>query len=223
VSTPEPHPAGRPGSETPKLRPVDTPPVAHVTWRSIADALTGWVAEELRHPRIRLAVIGVALLLIGAFGLISSVWTLPLVIVGALMVLIAWIGSRLDGRFAVEWGETGTQLEFRARIKAPPIVEPSALPAAPAAAATPGLWLPRQAAPEDPNVVEGSAHTVEIDVSELKALIAAAEVEDPANVVASRSEAGSPADVDADSRNGRRPSSASSPTSSCSAACSRST
>ena len=34
------------------------------------------------------------------------------------MVAVAWIGHRLEGRFAVEWGETGTQLAFKATIKA---------------------------------------------------------------------------------------------------------
>ncbi len=102
----------------------------------------------------------------------NSVWTLPLVVVGALMVAIAWIGRRLDGRFAVEWGEGGTQLEFRAKIKSP----------APARHADPGA-SPRDheltggpdPGPGQPEIIEGEAHTVEIEVSELEALIAAVE------------------------------------------------
>jgi len=58
------------------------------------------------------------LLVIGALIISNSVWTLPLVIGGALMVAIAWIGHRLDGRLVVEWGEAGTELAFRATVKA---------------------------------------------------------------------------------------------------------
>jgi hypothetical protein len=113
--------------------------------------------EWLSQPRVRLAVTGVILLVIGGLQLTSSVWTLPLVLVGALMVVTAWIGHRLEGRFAVEWGKTGTQLEFRARIKAPQkelLLEPG---------------------PEQVEVIDGEAHTVEIEVAELKALLAAVE------------------------------------------------
>jgi hypothetical protein len=120
------------------------------------------------RPRIRLSMSGALLLLIGVLLMANSVWTLPLVIAGALMVVIAWIGHRLEGRFAVEWGDTGTQLAFRATIKP----------------AGQGRELPTRVAPASPqllaadlpsDVIEGEAHTVEIDVTELKALIAAAE------------------------------------------------
>ena len=104
-----------PRSRSPARSAVDTD-----AWQRRGHALTGWIGRQLARPRTRLAVIGVVLLVVAVLGITSSVWTLPLVIVGAAMVLIAWIGSRLEGRFAVEWGETGTQLEFRAQIKAPP-------------------------------------------------------------------------------------------------------
>lgn len=99
-------------------------------------------------------------------------WTLPLIIAGAVMIVIAWVGHRLDGRLAVEWGETGAQLEFRAQMRAPEqtrraLAEPAPSPQHLARAAEPE--------PEDAEVVEGEAHTVEIEVAELKALIAAAE------------------------------------------------
>jgi hypothetical protein len=114
--------------------------------------------------------VGVSLLLIGGLVMASSVWTLPFVVVGALMVVVAWVGRRLDGRFAIEWGEAGTQLEFRARIRAP---EPAAaLPARASSATNP---LPRAGEPERDEVIDGQAHTVEIEVAELEALIAAVE------------------------------------------------
>jgi hypothetical protein len=118
-------------------------------------AFLGW----LSRPRVRLTVTGVLLLLIGALFVTNSVWTLPLVIVGVAMVVVAWIGRRLDGRFAVQWGEAGTQLEFRARIKA--AEPPSAmLPSRSSQALVPALG----AEPKDAEVIEGEAHTVEIDV-----------------------------------------------------------
>jgi hypothetical protein len=124
------------------------------------------------RPRVRLSVIGVTLLLVGGLIMANSVWTLPLVVAGALMVAVAWIGRRLEGRFAVEWGEGGTQLAFNATIKAtPPATDVPALDRA----ADPGSPPPAEPATGIPDVIEGEAHTVEINVGELKALIAAAE------------------------------------------------
>jgi hypothetical protein len=117
-------------------------------------------------------VSGVILLLLGGVLLTSSVWTLPLVLVGALMVVTAWIGHRLEGRFAVEWGRSGSQLEFEARIRAPAGDQPGL----PRTSSTPTKPLPPPApAPENGEVIDGEAHTVEIEVAELRALIAAVE------------------------------------------------
>jgi hypothetical protein len=111
------------------------------------------------RPRVRVALLGGGLLLLGGLIMTSSVWTLPLVIAGVVMVVMAWVGHRLDGRFVIEWGDAGTQVMLRATIK-PPSHHAPALPAATEDAA---------------GVIEGEAHTVEIDVAELKALIAQAE------------------------------------------------
>ena len=127
------------------------------------------------RPRVRLSVIGVTLLLVGGLIMANSVWTLPLVVAGALMVAVAWIGRRLEGRFAVEWGERGTQLAFNATIKAPP---PAPDVAALDQAAEAGSAPPAEPATGPADVIEGEAHTVEINVGELKALIAAAEATD---------------------------------------------
>ncbi|HET9103687.1 MAG TPA: hypothetical protein VFN55_10065 [Solirubrobacteraceae bacterium] len=182
--TPEPAAPGpapaRPAAEPTPTRPAAEPVAARPAfngeaWARRWHAVTGWIGRHLARPRVRLAVIGVALLVVAVFGITSSVWTLPLVIIGAAMVLIAWIGSRLEGRFAVEWGEAGTQLEFRAQIKAPPAHMQIAAPAAPPAA-RPAVRVPTLTPiNESASVIEGEAHTVEIDVAELKALICAAE------------------------------------------------
>jgi hypothetical protein len=129
----------------------------------------------IQRPRVRLTVTGAALLLIGGLMMTNSVWTLPLVIVGVLMVAIAWIGPRLDGRFALQWGENGTEVAFRARIRPAEPVRPALAPPAPE---SPDPDPDREARPETPKVIEGQARTVEIEVAELEALIAAAETQD---------------------------------------------
>jgi hypothetical protein len=107
-----------------------------------------------------------------------------LIVVGIVMVVIAWVGSRLDGRFAVEWGEGGTQLEFRAQIKPPPpVAHPVRLSPIPSAVPSAQLsQLRSQARSELDNghVIEGEGRTVEIDVAELKTLIRAAEAREAA-------------------------------------------
>lgn len=151
-----------PAAPGPSRGPVSPP------W---ADRLATAVAAAhawLMRPRVRVSVTGVLLLLVGVLLMANSVWTLPLVIAGSLMVVIAWIGHRLEGRFAVEWGATGTQLAFRATIK-PAGHEPEGARRASA------LSNHLLAAAELGDVIEGEAHTVEINVTELRALIAAAE------------------------------------------------
>jgi hypothetical protein len=170
-------PAVAPATETPpgpSAPPVfpSSPPAPHISqWERHAKAVGSAFYAWLIRPRVRLTVTGVVLLMIGGLVVTSSVWTLPIVIVGALMVLVAWIGSRLDGQFGVEWGESGTQVQFRAKIK-------SAQPTAPALIAAPQVAPVTAEEPEDADIVEGEAHTVEIDVTELRALIAAAEAEE---------------------------------------------
>jgi hypothetical protein len=147
----------------------------HEAWHDRLASFTTWLAGHLRSPRTRLCVVGVILLLVGSLWITSSMWTLPLIVVGVAMVVIAWVGSRLDGRFAVEWGEGGTQLEFRAQIKPPPpVTQPVRLSPIPSSRA-PRLRTTSRSALDNGDVIEGEGHTVEIDVAELKTLIRAAE------------------------------------------------
>jgi hypothetical protein len=148
-------------------------------WTELLTTSVSSLHAWLLRPRVRLTLTGALLLLVGGLIATNTVWTLPLVIVGALMVAVAWIGHRLEGRFAVEWGEAGTQLAFNATIKAPqPTSDMPALAPASSAGAKPArpVELPRTA----DDVIEGEAHTVEINVAELKALIAAAEAAEAA-------------------------------------------
>ena len=162
--------------------PPPTPDRAERTASPVWPALTGAGAELcawLMRPRVRLTLTGVLLLLVGGLIAPNTVWTLPLVIIGALMVAVAWIGHRLEGRFAVEWGEAGTQLAFNTTIKAPhPASDAPALGATSPARPTPTVAA--ELTPTLDDVIEGEAHTVEINVSELKALIAAAEAAEAA-------------------------------------------
>jgi hypothetical protein len=123
--------------------------------------VTSCFAELLARPRLRLIATGAVLLLLGGLLVPNSVWTLPLVILGALMVAIGWVGGRLDGRFALEWGQSGTQLEFRARIAA-------------------HAGVP-EATPHDPDIIDATGHTVGLDLAELEALIGAAETREAGN------------------------------------------
>ncbi len=135
-------------------------------------ALAAYLWGCLSRPRVRLALIGVVLLLTGGLMMTNSVWTLPLVGAGSAMVVTAWIGHRLDGRVVLEWGESGTELAFRAKLKTPePVPEPPPRTSSTTNAQIRSRQLDRGAA----EIIEGEAHTIEIDVAELKALIAAAQ------------------------------------------------
>jgi hypothetical protein len=161
-----------PEAARPAAEPVAPPARRAAPWLDKGAELAAAGYAWLMRPRVRLAVTGVTLLLIGGLVMANSVWTLPLVIVGVLMVVVTWIGHRLEGHFAVEWGETGTQLAFRATIKA---AQPQGLPDAGSRPEAPALEPERAPAAASDDVIDGEAHTVEIDVAELKALIAAAE------------------------------------------------
>jgi hypothetical protein len=162
-----------------------TPP----TWPRGMLAAAAAFYEWLGRPRVRLAGTGVLLLFVGGLVLTNSVWTLPLVLIGSVMVVIAWIGPRLDGRFAVEWGHAGTQLAFRAKIRA---AEPHRSHLLQSSSTSHELvrTYTHPPDPPKPEIVDGHAETVEIDVASLKALIAAAEMRDPDVATVSRGTVG---------------------------------
>jgi hypothetical protein len=169
--TESPPPPGGPSAESPPSH-----------WPERVNSIARYTGQWVARPRVRLSLTGVLLLLIGGLFVTNSVWTLPLVVVGALMVVVAWIGHRLDGRFAIEWGETGTEFAFRATIKPAAAVPEAGAPVlAGEPAPSPALESP---AGGDDDVIDGEAHTVEIDVAELRALIAAAEAAGPPDPVA---------------------------------------
>jgi hypothetical protein len=167
-------PAGGPQAET-----VQSAPHGGGVWQARLSEFAAWLGGYLRSPRTRLGVVGVILLLVGVLWVTNSVWTLPLIVVGIVMVIVAWVGSRLDGRFAIEWGTGGTQVEFRAQIKAPAPVAPKIRLSPPPPPVQPQrLRRTSRAEIENSDVIEGEGHTVEIDVAELKTLIRAAEAKE---------------------------------------------
>jgi hypothetical protein len=184
----EPTDMGCDGDPTSTPAAVEPPPAAEPPPRGGIDGAL-WSArlatgarasyEWVTLPRVRLWLVGLALLFVGGIVMTNSVWTLPLVIAGALMVITAWVGHRLDGRVALQWGEAGAQLDLRATVRAagPASRQPASASAAVAASASAGVPVPVPAPAAA--VIEGEAHTVEIDVAELKALIAAAEAVPP--------------------------------------------
>jgi hypothetical protein len=186
VDMPNENPQGE-SARTPGGPMTDpSPPAAakHITWQARLSTFAGWLGGHLSSARTRLCVIGIILLLAGVLWITNSVWTLPLIVVGIVMVVIAWVGSRLDGRFAVEWGKGGTQVEFRAQIKPPPpVAHPVRLSPIPSAVPSAQLSQVRTQARSEldsDDVIEGEGHTVEIDVAELKTLIRAAEAREAA-------------------------------------------
>jgi hypothetical protein len=165
------------GSEA-TAAPAPAVAAQRVAWHTRLAPAFAWLGRQARAPRTRLCVIGVILLVVGVVWVTNSVWTLPLIVVGIAMVVIAWIGARLDGRFAIEWGEGGTQVEFRMQIKAPaPVTHGVQLHPLPASPPQPAPVRPQI---QDGDVIEGQGHTVEIDVAELKSLIRAAEAKEAA-------------------------------------------
>ncbi|HET9075250.1 MAG TPA: hypothetical protein VFN48_11790 [Solirubrobacteraceae bacterium] len=154
-----------------------------------------WSGARLVQPRPRTIAVGVVLILVGTLVASNSFWTFPLILVGVLMIVVAWVGGRLQGRFAIEWGEEGAGIELNARLRAPAPV-PARLtpgsapptPGPPGTTATTAVSDPPEttastAVLHPPSVVgpvetiDGEAHTMELDARELRALVAAIEAQ----------------------------------------------
>jgi hypothetical protein len=173
-----------PQAETPKLTtPLRVePPLpsrSHDVSLALLNALERllkFTAASLMRPKVRLVVIGAILIILGVWAIDHSVWTFPLVIIGIVMILVAWVGSRLEGRFGIEWNEGGAGFEMQARFKSRAELLPG--PSASTSHTGPRTTVRTthySAGGADETVIEGEAHTIEIDVEELKALVEAAE------------------------------------------------
>lgn len=118
--------------------------------------------RELCERRgLRAALVGVVLLLFALYLGGGSALTVPLLIIGAILIAAGLLGPRLSGRLVVEWGPRGTTIDFHTDVAAAPSAEARPLPA-----------LERPAGP--PQVIEGRGETIEIEVAQLEALMAGA-------------------------------------------------
>ena len=155
-------------SEPAAQRPAPPPTVPRTSpWPARSAAVARAAQRALARPRVQLTVLGCVLLLLAAFLVTGSAWTAPLAIAGILALVVAWFGSRLDGRLMLEWGESGVTFELKTDINAPEYPTQR----------VESLAIPRRldVASGGAIVVERSAATVEINIAELKALIALAE------------------------------------------------
>ena len=123
---------------------------------------------------------GVEATLGGVIALAAAIWlgggsalTVPLVVLGVVLLLVGILGRRLRGRIALEWGPSGASFDFTAAI-APP--GRTVVPDAPSRAAA--IAAPPAEEPEDAEVVESTGETIEFDVSALRALLAAHDAAD---------------------------------------------
>ncbi len=124
---------------------------------------------------------GVEATLGGVIALAAAIWlgggsalTVPLVVLGVVLLLVGILGRRLRGRVALEWGPSGASFDFTAAI-APP--GRTVVPDAPSRAAA-AIIAPPAEEPEDAEVVESTGETIEFDVSALRALLAAHDAAD---------------------------------------------
>jgi hypothetical protein len=153
--------------QEPQSEPLPPTEARPSPWFARSVTMASATQRVFARPKVRLSVLGGVLLLLAAFVVTGSAWTAPLAIVGILALVVAWFGSRLDGRLVLEWGESGVSFELKADITAPqhPIQHVKSL----------AIQRRLDAVSDDALVIESTATTVEIDVAELKALIALAE------------------------------------------------
>lgn len=127
---------------------------------------TGALIERLIENRgFRVAVIGVAFVIAGLQLGVDSAWTVPVFIIGAILICAGVLGTRLSGRLAIEWGAEGASFEMRAKVVAP---EP-----------TPNTIEDGQLSVRDTRsvdsasdtVIESSGETIEIDLDQLREML----------------------------------------------------
>lgn len=149
---------------------------ARAAWRGLAE-----------RRGLRVALAGAVVLLVALRLGTDSALSVPLLIVGLVMVTVGAMGPRLRGRFSLEFGPDGTSIEVQTHIAAPGKTA-APVPALPVAPERPRIALVHPApaapvaaepspeqepAPADAVVVEGHGETIEMDVEQLRALLAA--------------------------------------------------
>lgn len=123
---------------------------------------------------LRIVILGAVLVLIALFAGMDSALTIPILIVGGLMIAIGSLGPRLSGRFAIEFGASGTVIEMRTEVTPPGTVASEHNRRLPLPATVEQAEAQADE-PQDAEVIEGTGETIEIDVAELEALVEAAQ------------------------------------------------
>lgn len=177
TATPPPTPTGPPLAERAARKAGQgIEQGARAAWRGLAE-----------RRGLRVALAGAVVLLVALRLGTDSALSVPLLIVGLVMVTVGAMGPRLRGRFSLEFGPDGTSIEVQTHIAAPGKTA-APVPALPVAPERPRIALVHPApaapvaaepspeqepAPADAVVVEGHGETIEMDVEQLRALLAA--------------------------------------------------
>ncbi|UJA20561.1 hypothetical protein HJD18_10315 [Thermoleophilia bacterium SCSIO 60948] len=133
--------------------------------------VAGW--RELADRRgLRTALVGATLLIAALILGGDSALTVPFLVLGIVLLILGVMGPRLSGHFSVEFGSDGTRIDLRTDIAAPGTTAPSIRGELREAERDIERLSERVS---DAEVVEGQGETIEIDVSELRSLMAAAE------------------------------------------------
>lgn len=134
-------------------------------------ATEAWTALSTRRG-LRTGLLGFALVLVAIDLGGGSALSVPLFVIGALMLATGALGPRLHGSLAIEWGADGTEIQLSTRIDAPDARLRRRPEMDAAQAEEPGAVLGETAAgTSEPKVIEGRADTIEVDVAELAALL----------------------------------------------------
>lgn len=119
----------------------------------------------VRWRGMRCTVFGVALVVLGGALGLSSALSVAMLVAGVLMLIVALIGPRLQGRFAIEFGPNGASIEIQTHM-APPgriRVAGALAPWKPADDPSSTVVLPNK-------LIESAGETIEVDAEQLKTL-----------------------------------------------------
>lgn len=136
-----------------------------------AGAKTAW-RELVERRGLRVALAGVALLVAALVIGTGTALGLICAIVGLVMLVVGAMGPRLRGRVSLEFGPGGTSFELQTHVAPPGRV--LLAPSPDEDLGRPQISLVPAIGADDGHVVEGSGETIEIDVEQLKRLLAQA-------------------------------------------------
>lgn len=159
------------GPKDPQANGSEPPPT---TGNAAADAAArtarsafGAAVRNLSERRgLRVALIGIGLVLLSVWLGESSALSVPLLVFGIVLIVMGAVGPRLQGRIVVDFGPDGSLFEVRTHL-APPgrHALPAAMPERTHVTTTP------EPDPPDAEVIEAHGETIEFDAEQLKRLL----------------------------------------------------